>query len=74
MLSGLSQLLGRSSSASPPPAAAAASIGNDSQGSKVQEQYGGMLSTSAAADTSTSTGMGTLDAVTSAAAAGMEGV
>ncbi|KAF9140060.1 hypothetical protein BGX30_007098 [Mortierella sp. GBA39] len=77
MFSGLSQLLGRSSSASPPPpaaAAAAASTGDDSQGSKGHEQYGGMLSTSAAAGTSTSAGMGTLDAVTSAAAAGMEGV
>ncbi|KAG0070245.1 hypothetical protein BGZ89_001066 [Linnemannia elongata] len=76
MLSGLSQLLGRSTSTSPPPPAAAASTGDDSQGSKEQELYGGLLptSTSAAAGTSTTMGMDTLDAVTSAAAAGMEDV
>lgn len=73
-LSGLSQLLGRSSSASPPLlAAAAASTGDDFQGSKGQEQYEGMLSIAEAASTSSSTGMSTSDAVTSAAA-GMEGV
>jgi hypothetical protein len=66
MLSGLSQLLSRSSSASPP-------LGNGEEvlDSKGQGQYGDMLPT-------TTTGVvavtGTLDTVTSVAAAGVEDV
>ncbi|KAF8939559.1 hypothetical protein BGZ47_008130 [Haplosporangium gracile] len=69
MLSGLSQLLGRSST-SPPPAVATIGNGEDALGSGGQDQYGEMLSTK----TPTGASAGALDAVTSAAAAGMEGV
>ncbi|KAG0294598.1 hypothetical protein BGZ96_000871 [Linnemannia gamsii] len=64
MLSGLSQLLGRSSSPSPPPC-------DDEEvlDSKGQEQYGDMLPTTG---TGVAAVAGTLDAVTSASVAGME--
>ncbi|KAF9903704.1 hypothetical protein EC991_003431 [Linnemannia zychae] len=79
MLSGLSQLLGRSSSASPPLAPSV--TGDDSVKStlngvkgEVHDRYGDMLPTTTTTTSTTAITADTLDAVTSAAAAAMEGV
>ncbi|KAF9148809.1 hypothetical protein BG015_009446 [Linnemannia schmuckeri] len=69
VLSGLSQLLSRSSSTSPLPTAATIDSDEDALGSGGQDRYGEALSTT----TPIGASAGTLDAVTSAAT-GIEGV